>query len=204
MSILRQATATRVKGQEDCEVIHEVADDLESFFYVFMWICILHWHAGSNGASCRGYYIRIGHGWVGASMTPRGLTRTLNAKNTFVHAPDGITEGQFTSYSKNLKPLAEEWRAFVKAEDERRKGLKQPHQDTLPSEPLTHQMIIKLLRRYADNFLVANPLPQTRPNSPQPPCLDTQQQECPPPSPSSSSSKKPWPGDDTVVSSVPK
>lgn len=123
MAVLRQAV--QLNAKEDCEVVHEVADDLESFFYVFMWICVL--HSGPNGAVCTPpeNNTSIVQGWGEAAMTTGGLTHAFNAKCAFVHAPNKIIDEQFTPYFQNLTYLAKEWRALVKVEDDRRAGLNQ-------------------------------------------------------------------------------
>ncbi|KIJ66782.1 hypothetical protein HYDPIDRAFT_26203 [Hydnomerulius pinastri MD-312] len=52
---MRQVTVNQEKIiqktllEEDAIVNFELADNLESFFYVFMWICVL--HVGPNGAA---------------------------------------------------------------------------------------------------------------------------------------------------------
>lgn len=174
MAVLRQAV--QLNAKEDCEVVHEVADDLESFFYVFMWICVL--HSGPNGAVCTPpeNNTSIVQGWGEAAMTTGGLTHAFNAKCAFVHAPNKIIDEQFTPYFQNLTYLAKEWRALVKVEDDRRAGLNQ-------AEPLTHQRIINLLHRYADP---SPSLPQMRPSTPQSSRIDPSRLKRSPPSPSSS------------------
>ena len=91
-----------------------------------------------------------------------------------VHAPNQIIDEQFTPYFQNLKQLAHEWKALVKAEDEHREQLRLPDHDQLgqPSEPLTHQTVIKLLCHHVDTISPIDPSLQTCPNTSPPPCLN--------------------------------
>lgn len=174
--------------------MHTVADDLESFFYVFIWICVL--HSGPNGAfrPPPDEGTSIVYGWGEAAMTKGGLTHAFNSKCTFMHAGSTgsiIIDQQFTPYFQNLTNLAKEWRTLVKVEDDRREGLNQ-------AEPLTYQRIINLLRHHADNLSPPGASPQMRPITPKSSRLDASRMKRSPPSPSSSvalrtlkSSKKP-------------
>jgi hypothetical protein len=158
--------------------VHEVADDLESFFYVFTWICVL--YNGPNGAlvSPPEDNTSIVHGWGEAAIRTGGLAHAMNAKNTFIHAPNRIIEEQFTPYFRNLKPLAKKWRKLVQREDRRREAtMGDSSDDTIGSDaesdelssvesssprsarsqPLSHRTIIDLIYRYADNLPSASP-----------------------------------------------
>lgn len=172
----------QVTGKEEVDVVYEVADDLVSFFYIFAWICVL--YTGPNGAlsTLPEDVTLIVHGWGEAAMVTGGLVHALNAKNMFIHAPNQIINKQFTPYFQNLKQLAHKWKALIKAEDECREQLRLPDHDQLgqPSEPLIHQTVIELLRCHADTLSPIDPLLQTCPNTPPPPCLNASLLKRPP------------------------
>ncbi|KIM52516.1 hypothetical protein SCLCIDRAFT_140955, partial [Scleroderma citrinum Foug A] len=133
-------------GRNNSGVTHTVADDLESFFYVFMWLCIL--YDGREGSSNResldnGFIV---HAWGEGGMGPGGVTLVLNAKIRFLYSPgNSIIDTQFTPYFNNLKPLAKEWKQLVKLEDERREA-------KCSTSMYTHKDVIALLHKYADNL----------------------------------------------------
>lgn len=93
------------------------------------------------------------------------MATTLTAI-AFIHAPTGgkIIEQQFTPYFNNLKPLAHEWRALVKIEDDRRVAIPKPHEADKP-KPLTHQKIIELIRSYADDLPDSGDPPESHPDA---------------------------------------
>ena len=86
-----------------------------------------------------------------------GITYALNAKSSFIYAPNQIIEKQFTPAFQNLKPLAQKWKSLVKAEDERRYRPDYSSPLASSSDSLTHQMIINLLRSYANNLPPIDP-----------------------------------------------
>ena len=101
---------------------HIAADDLESFFYVFMWLCVL--HDGPNG-SVRTWPDDedfIIHAWGEGAMRPGGLITARNAKSHFIYSPNSIIDKQFTPYFDKLKALAKEWKELVKEEDQHRQS----------------------------------------------------------------------------------
>lgn len=123
---------------------HIAADDLESFFYVFMWLCVL--HDGPNG-SVRTWPDDedfIIHAWGEGAMRPGGLITARNAKSHFIYSPNSIIDKQFTPYFDKLKALAKEWKELVKEEDQRRQS---GH-----STPNAHRKVIELLHKHADNL----------------------------------------------------
>lgn len=154
MEILRQVSL-HYAAQDDAKITHEVADDLESFFYVFAWICVL--YDGPNNSLATPLAednTSIIHGWAEAALEKGGLTNALNAKNSFVHAlqANQTINNQFTPYFQNMKPLAREWRTLVKEEDDRRvrahwQDPDEPSHEN-HSQPLTHRMVIDVLRSH--------------------------------------------------------
>ncbi|KAG9310799.1 hypothetical protein JVU11DRAFT_8651 [Chiua virens] len=155
LRILRGLAHVEMKDQ-DLQVQHEIGDDLESFFYVFVWICVF--FSGPNGAvrphledesdNSNSFVL---HTW-GLDTTGKGLTIagkllcTWDAKRVFLYSPVDFDiqaiEG-FTPYFSNLKKLAVEWKELAKKEAERRYV---GGTDT----PLTHRAIIELLRSHVD------------------------------------------------------
>ena len=131
----------------DCDepsISHTAADDLESFFYVFMWLCVL--HDGPNG-SVRPWPKDedfIVHAWGEGAMRPGGLVIARNAKSHFIYSPNTIIDKQFTLYFDNLKPLAMEWKELVKEEDE--------HRQSRPPALDAHHRIIALLHKYTNTL----------------------------------------------------
>lgn len=113
-------------------------------------------------------------------MTTGGLVHVLDVKSRFIHAPNNIIKEQFTPYFDNLKQLAHEWRALVRAEDNRRDRLKRSDQLGQLSNPLTHRGIVELLCQHADRLTSVGLLPQMHPNTPPPPHLDASQLKRPP------------------------
>lgn len=141
LQILRQIS------EHDAPTInHIAADDLESFFYTFMWLCVL--HDGPNG-SARTWPEDddfIIYAWGESAMRPGGLITARNAKSHFIYSPNSIIDKQFTPYFHNLKPLAKEWKELVKEEDQRR------HSGHSGSPNAMHQKVINLLHKHADNL----------------------------------------------------
>ena len=96
------------------DVTHEVADDLESFFYVFIWICAIH-NGPGNGAACSEPKPFV-YQW---GLT-HGIDFSRYMKRSFVGPPIQTIAKRFAPYFQNLEPLAEEWRNPVRAEGEHR------------------------------------------------------------------------------------
>ena len=164
---------------------HTVTDDLESFFYVFMWLCVLYDGPGVLRPSPEDDCF-IAHAWGEGGMGPGGITLVLNAKIRFIHSPgNSIIDTQFTPYFKNLKPLAKEWKQLVKMEDERvsakRSGM----------STYTHNDVIALLHKYADNLADFDSLPCPVPSTQSPPLEPANLSiKRPPPSPLKQFSKR--------------
>ncbi|KIM59997.1 hypothetical protein SCLCIDRAFT_16412 [Scleroderma citrinum Foug A] len=113
LHILRQ-----ISDCNESMISHVAADDLESFFYVFMWLCVLH---DSPNGSVRPWPEDddfIVHAWGEGAMHPGGLIFAQNAKSHFIYSPNTIIDKQFTPYFDNLKPLAKEWKDLIKEEDQ--------------------------------------------------------------------------------------
>lgn len=164
------------------ELRHEIADDLESFFYVFLWFCVS--FAGPNkpiNISSKGDNRTFFHSWGEGALAPGGLTSAVNAKSTLIHAPVGNhrIKSQFTPYFSNMTALAERWKDRVQEEDLRRNG-----RARVPTTPLTHQTIVALLTEYMVN-LPDSDEPFRSPEPPPDPSLPERSKR-PPPSPSSS------------------
>jgi len=131
----------------DCDgstINHVAADDLESFFYMFMWLCIL--HNGPDGLNRMwpeddNFIIHV---WGEGAMHPGGLIIAWNMKSHFIYSPNSIIDKQFTPYFNNLKPLTNEWKELIKGEDQ--------HRQSGPSTPNMHRNVIELLHKYADNL----------------------------------------------------
>ena len=140
LQILRQ-----ISDCDESTINHIAADDLESFFYVFMWLCVL--HDGPDG-SVRTWPEDddfIVHAWGEGAMRPGSLITARNAKSHFIYSPNSIIDKQFTPYFDNLKPLAKEWKELVKEVDQRR-------QSEPSGAPNAHCQVIDLLHKYADNL----------------------------------------------------
>lgn len=183
LSVLRQVTAKI----QPSNIHHDVADDLEAFFYVFTWICVL--YDGPNGTrrTTRQDKSSIIHRWSEAGLrSTGGLLSAKESKTCFLYDPgDTVIDEDFTDYFRNLQPLAVQWRDLVKAEDARRvrinngKSLPQDHQR------LSHQTVISLLRQYVDDFSPSGDLasPSTPPIIPHPDSTQMKRgPESPPPS----------------------
>ena len=171
-------------GSNKSGITHTVADDLELFFYVFIWLCML--YDGPGGVlrpppEDDGF---IAHAWGEGGMGPGGITLILNAKICFIYSPgNSIIDTQFTLYFENLKPLAKEWKQLVKMEDERR--------EAKHSTPMyTHKDVIALLHKYADNLPDFDSFPCPVPSTQLPQALEfLTMTKPPPPSPSKQFSK---------------
>lgn len=89
LSVLRQVTA---KKNEPSPLHHEVEDDLEAFFYVFIWICVL--YAGPNGvlSAAPQNDQSIIQTWGEAAMRS-GLENARRAKSEFIYAPNDTIPG---------------------------------------------------------------------------------------------------------------
>ena len=150
-------------GGNNSGVTHIVADDLESFFHVFMWLCMLYDGPGGVLHPPLENNSFIAHAWGEGGMGPGGITLVLNVKIRFVYSPgDSIIDSQFTPYCDNLKPLAKEWKQLVKMEDE--------HREAKLSMPMyTHKDVIALLHKYADNLPNFDSLPYLVPSTHLPP-----------------------------------
>lgn len=149
LSVLRQVTE---KKNEPSPLHHEIEDDLEAFFYVFIWICVL--YAGPNGvlSAAPQNDQSIIQTWGEAAMRS-GLENARRAKNEFIYAPNHTIPGEFSEYFKNLAPLAIEWHEEVRKEDVRRvrsEARAMSGEPPLESDTdwLSHQKIIDLIRTH--------------------------------------------------------
>lgn len=154
MEILRQVSLPGLYAPEDgAQITHEIADDLESFFYVFTWICVLY-DGPNNTVTTPDNNTSIIRGWAEAAMETGGLANALNAKNAFVHSSQSVPviRNQFTPFFQIFIPLALDWRALVHEEDDRRIFKRDPNGNHARIEPLTHQKVIDLLRHHLDTL----------------------------------------------------
>jgi hypothetical protein len=172
-------------------VHHEIADDLESFFYVFVWFCVS--FAGPNEPieiPSRGDNRSIFYSWGEGALAPGGLTDAVNAKSTLIHAPNDKIESQFTPYFSNMTVLAQRWKDLVQEEDLRRSPHATKRQRS--TMPLTHRAIVALLKEYVINLPDSDVFPFPEPHRfklPEPPddrSGSPDRSKRPPPSPSSS------------------
>ena len=117
-------------------------------------------------------------------MGPGGITIVLNAKIHFIYSPgNSIINTQFTPYFKNLQPLAKEWKQLVKMEDE--------HRETKCSTSMyTHNDVIRLLHKYADNLPEFDSIPSAVPSMQLAPEAANLVMKQPPPSPAKHLSKR--------------
>lgn len=103
-------------------MLHEVSDHLESFFYVFVWICVF--FAGPDGvvqSRPKPDNSSILHTQGEGALASGGLTNTADAKAAFLYsAIDTIVDKQFSPYFSNMKSLAKRWKELVRNEDIRR------------------------------------------------------------------------------------
>ncbi|KAG2056650.1 hypothetical protein BDR06DRAFT_970011 [Suillus hirtellus] len=111
-------------------IIHRFEDDLESVFYVFIWICI--GYRGPLGVKrvLDKRYNWLVHKWSAVTF------KACNDKKTtfFYHSHTHKFEEQFHPYFKNLVPLAVEWYELI-----RNKG---------PSNAVTFQEVLDLLDKH--------------------------------------------------------
>ncbi|KAG0703855.1 hypothetical protein DFH29DRAFT_998103 [Suillus ampliporus] len=116
-------------------IIHRYEDDLESVFYVFIWICI-----GYRGPLGIKRVLDKSHDWLLHKWSATTFKACNNEKTTFFyHSHAHKFEEQFHPYFKNLVPLTVEWYKLI-----RNKG---------PSNTITFQEILDLL----DNHLTRLP-----------------------------------------------
>ncbi|KAG2754114.1 hypothetical protein P692DRAFT_20870364 [Suillus brevipes Sb2] len=111
-------------------IIHRFEDDLESVFYVFIWICI--GYRDPLGVKCvfDKRYNWLVHKWSAVTF------KACNDEKTtfFYHSHAHKFEEQFHPYFKNLVPLAVEWYELI-----RNKG---------PSNAVTFQEVRDLLDKH--------------------------------------------------------
>jgi Fungal protein kinase len=151
LSVLRQVTTGESKNKPST-IRHEIEDDLEAFFYVFIWICVL--YAGPDGVFSTAPQKKqsIIQTWGEAAMQS-GLENARRAKNEFIYAPNDTIPGEFSEYFKNLAPLAIEWQDEVRKDDARRVRIEARAKSGEPSlesdtDWFSHQKIIDLIRKH--------------------------------------------------------
>jgi hypothetical protein len=146
--LLSQVAALQVNGEPPrksssqssalppSHVLQSYADDLESLFYVFIWICIK--YSGPHGMErkdCRRNWLP--NNWANMSL------EMCNLKKVYffaVAAEEARLETEFHPYFAKLIPLAKEWRAVLKDNMENGVtfdsilGLLERHLATLPDD----------------------------------------------------------------------
>jgi hypothetical protein len=116
-------------------IIHRFEDDLESVFYVFIWICI--GYRGPLGVKC---VLDKRYNWLVHKWSAVTFKACNNEKTTFFyHSHAHKFEEQFHPYFKNLVPLAVEWYELI-----RNKG---------PSNAVTFQEVLDLLDKHLAELL---------------------------------------------------
>ena len=148
-----------------------------------MWLCVLYDGPGVLRPSPEddGF---IAHAWGEGGMGPGGITIVLNVKIRFIYSPgNSIIDTQFTPYFKNLQPLAKEWKQLVKMEDERRETKRS-------TSMYTHNDVIGLLHKYADNLPEFDSIPSAVPSTQLAPEAANLAMKRPPPSPAKQLSKR--------------
>ncbi|KAG1815128.1 uncharacterized protein BJ212DRAFT_1481665 [Suillus subaureus] len=118
-----------------CLIIHRFEDDLESVFYIFIWICIR--YRGPLGVKCvlDKRYDWLVHKWSAVTF------KACNDEKTtfFYHSRAHKFEEQFHPYFKNLVPLAVKWYELI-----RNKG---------PLNTVTFQEVLHLLDKHIAELL---------------------------------------------------
>ncbi|KAG1875906.1 hypothetical protein C8R48DRAFT_768760 [Suillus tomentosus] len=111
-------------------IIHRYEDDLESVFYVFIWICI-----GYRGPLGVKRVLDKSHDWLLHKWSATTFKDCNNEKTTFFyHSHAHKFEEQFHPYFKNLVLLAVEWYELIRS-----KG---------PLHAITFQEVLDLLDKH--------------------------------------------------------
>jgi hypothetical protein len=87
------------------KIRHTYADDLESLFYVFVFICIE--YGGPLGMKRK----LKGPGWLPYAWSANTYKECNEVKTTFFYHPENVEklQTQFDPYFRNLVPLAKDW-----------------------------------------------------------------------------------------------
>ncbi|KAH7903461.1 hypothetical protein BJ138DRAFT_1120362 [Hygrophoropsis aurantiaca] len=139
---LRQLQTRRGKGMSDATINFEIADDLEAFFYVFIWICVMHHGPGCEPPPEETFKRLVVYDWSEGMTSEHGLHRAYSAKLAFLCEDDSI-KAEISPYFLNLAPVAEKWkmhqyREVLRRQKDRKAGVR--------SDPtLTHDHIIRYL-----------------------------------------------------------
>ena len=107
----KSASRTRVNLESPIAIKHTYADDIESLFYVFIWILVL--YDGPLGREREG----VEHDdtllpfW--SEEVSKNLAAAKCAKFTFLISKRSELDAQISPYFADLLPLAESWRVLL-------------------------------------------------------------------------------------------